>query len=106
MTWELRLVENMGELLGSDKSESVVVPTETLIEDMKNQLKFLPKNFTWIVGWRTYVWQETETKEFKELTQREHKKLYSGEHLNQPEDGGKSDNAVGPTTASEGKSTE
>jgi hypothetical protein len=75
MSWELKLVENMGEILGSDKSESVVVPTEELIEDMKKQLKFLPKNFTWIVGWRTYVWEETEKKEFKELTQEQHKTL-------------------------------
>jgi hypothetical protein len=102
MTWELKLVENMGEILGSDKSESVVVPTEELIEDMKKQLKFLPKNFTWIVGWRTYVWEETEKKEFKELTQGEHKKLYSGEHLNQPEDGGESNNTSGPTTDNKG----
>jgi hypothetical protein len=106
MSWELRLVENMGDLVGSDKTESVVVPTETLIEDMKKQLKFLPKNFTWTVGWRTYVWQETETKEFKELTEGEHKKLYAGEHLNQPEDGGESDNASGLTPTTEGKSTE
>lgn len=105
MTWELRLVENMGDIVGSEKSEGVVVPTETLIEDMKKQLKFLPKNFTWIVGWRTYVWQETETKEFKELTEAEHKKLYDGEHLNQPEDGGESDNAIGHASDSEGKSS-
>lgn len=102
MSWELKLVENMGEILGSDRSESIVVPTEELIKDMKKQLKFLPKNFTWTVGWRTYVWEETEKKEFKELTQAEHKKLYSGEHLNQPEDGGESDNASGPTTDIEG----
>ena len=102
MTWELKLVENMGEILGSDKSESVVIPTEELIADMKKQLKFLPKNFTWIVGWRTYVWEEKEKKEFKELTQGEHKKLYSGEHLNQPEDGGESDNTSGPTTTDKG----
>lgn len=102
MTWELRLVENMGEILGSDRSESVVVPTEELIADMKKQLKFLPKNFTWIVGWRTYVWEETEKKKFKELTQGEHKKLYSGEHLNQPEDGGESDSTSGPTTDTKG----
>lgn len=102
MTWELKLVENMGEILGSDKSESVVIPTEELIADMKKQLKFLPKNFTWIVGWRTYVWEEKEKKEFKELTQGEHKKLYSGEHLNQPEDGGESDNTSGLTTDNKG----
>ena len=71
MTWELKLVENIGDLTGTYDSESVVVPTKTLIEDMEKQLKFLPKNFTWTVGWRTYVWQETETKEFKELTQKE-----------------------------------
>lgn len=106
MSWELRLVENMGDLVGSDKTESVVVPTETLIEDMKKQLKFLPKNFTWTVGWRTYVWQETETKEFKELTEGEHKKLYAGEHLNQPEDGGESNNASGLASTTEGKSAE
>lgn len=102
MSWELRLVENMGDILGSYKSESVVVPTEKLIEDMKSHLKFLPKNFTWTVGWRTYVWEETETKEFKDLTEAEHKKLYDGEHLNQPEDGGESDSTSRPTEDNKG----
>ena len=106
MTWELRLVENMGELLGSDKSESVVVPTETLIEDMKNQLKFLPKNFTWTIGWRTYVWQETETKEFKELSAEEHETLYNGGTLNHPGDDTESDNGNGLASAPEGSATE
>ena len=41
MTWELKLVENMGDLVGSPNSESVVVPTEPLLEDMKKQLQFI-----------------------------------------------------------------
>jgi len=106
MTWELRLVENMGDLVGSPNSESVVVPTEPLLEDMKKQLQFIPKNFTWTVGWRTYVWQETEKKEFKDLTQSEHDKLYAGETLGHPEDGGESDTGIGTTTSDEGNSTQ
>ena len=35
--WELRVVENMGEVVGSVDSEDVVVPTKTLITDMKAQ---------------------------------------------------------------------
>ena len=105
MTWELKLVENIGDLTGTYDSESVVVPTKTLIEDMEKQLKFLPKNFTWTVGWRTYVWQETETKEFKELTQKEHEELYRGETLTFPSDGGESDTELGPTTTDEGSTT-
>ena len=102
VTWELRLVENMGEMFGSEDSESVVVPTEPLIEDMKRQLKFLPNKFTWTVGWRTYVWQETETKEFKQLTEEEFKKLYDGGTLNYTGDDGTSDSGVRPTGDDEG----
>ena len=102
--WELKIAENMGELLGTYDSQEVVVPTKQLITDMKAQLMFLPKNFTWTVGWRTYVWQETEKKEFKDLTQNEHDKLYDGETLSHPEDGGESDTGVTTTTVNEGNS--
>jgi hypothetical protein len=100
--WELKIAENMGELLGTYDSEEVVVPTKQLITDMKAQLMFLPKNFTWTVGWRTYVWQEKETGRFKELTQEEYDKLINGGTLNNPTDGGGSDNEVGPTEGAEG----
>jgi hypothetical protein len=106
MSWELRLIENMGELLGSPNSESVVVPTKPLLEDMQKQLKFMPKNFTWTVGWRTYVWQETEKKEFKDLTQSEHDKLYDGETISYTEDGGEGDKGIGTTTSDEGSVTQ
>ena len=102
MTWELRLVENMGEVIGSPDSSDVAVPTEPLIEDMKKQLKFLPKNFTWTIGWRTYVWQETETKEFKELTAEEHETLYNGGTLSDPADDREGDTGSTDTGADEG----
>jgi len=102
MTWELRMVENMGEVLGSPDSSDVAVPTQPLIEDMKKQLKFLPKNFTWTIGWRTYVWQETETKEFKELTAEEHEALYNGGTLNNPADVGESDKGSETSSTSGG----
>jgi hypothetical protein len=102
MTWELRMVENMGEVIGSPNSTDVAVPTEPLIEDMKKQLNFLPNNFTWTIGWRTYVWQETETKEFKDLTAEEHETLYNGGTLNNPEDVGESDNGNGHASPTEG----
>ena len=73
--WELKMVENMGELPGTLSSEEVIVPTKTLTIDMKAQLMFYPKNFTWTVGWRAYVWQEKETGRFKDLTDDEFKQL-------------------------------
>jgi hypothetical protein len=106
MTWELRLVENMGEVIGSPNSSDVAVPTEPLIEDMKKQLNFLPKNFTWTIGWRTYVWQETESKEFKDLTAEEFETLYNGGTLNNPGDDTEGDNGNGLADSSEGSTTQ
>ncbi len=100
--WELKIAENMGELLGTYDSQEVVVPTKQLITDMKAQLMFLPKNFTWTVGWRTYVWQEKETGRFKELTQEEYDKLVNGGTLHNPTDGGGSDTEIADTTGDEG----
>ena len=100
--WELKIAENMGELVGTYDSEDVVVPTKALVTDMKAQLMFLPKNFTWTVGWRTYVWQEKETGRFKELTQEEHTTLLNGGTLNYPSNGGGGDSEVGHTPSTEG----
>ena len=100
VTWELKLVENLGEIVGSPDSKEVAVPTQPLIKDMKDKLDFLPKNFTWTVGWRTYVWQEKETQKFKDLTTAEYKELYIGGTLNHPEDDG------GSNTQSESSSTD
>jgi hypothetical protein len=106
MTWELKLVENMGEVIGSPDSEDVAVPSKPLLDDMKKQLNFLPKNFTWTIGWRSYVWQETETKEFKELTDSEYKTLYDGGTLNHPEDDRGSDTERTDSSADEGSTAQ
>lgn len=106
MKWELKLVENMGEVIGSPNGEDVVIPTDKLLDDMKKQLKFLPKNFTWTIGWRSYVWQEKETQEFKDLTASEHKKLYDGGTLSHPEDDRGSDTELPDSTADEGSTAQ
>lgn len=106
MTWELRLVENMGDIYGSLDSKEVVVPTEPLITDMEKQLKFLPTNFTWTVGWRTYVWQETETKEFKQLSDSEYKELLSGGTLNYTGDDSGSDTGSRTSGGDEGSTAQ
>ena len=73
--WEIKVVENAGELQGSLNAEDVVVPTKPLITDIKSQLMFIPKQFSWTVGWRAYVWQEEESGRFKDLTDEEFKRL-------------------------------
>jgi|688.fasta_scaffold133853_2 hypothetical protein len=73
--WEIKVVENAGELQGSLNAEDVVVPTKPLITDIKSQLMFIPKQFSWTVGWRAYVWQEEESGRFKDLTEDEFKRL-------------------------------
>ena len=104
--WELKIAENSGDLKGTYDAEDVVVPTKQLITDMKAQLMFLPKNFTWTIGWRTYVWQETESKEFKDLTAEEFETLYNGGTLNNPGDDTESDNGNGLADSSEGSTTQ
>ena len=73
--WEVKVVENAGEVKGSLDAEDVVVPTKPLITDIKAQLMFIPKQFYWTVGWRAYVWQEKESGEFQDLTEEEFKRL-------------------------------
>jgi hypothetical protein len=73
--WEVKVVENAGEVKGSLDAEDVVVPTKPLITDIKSQLMFIPKQFSWTVGWRAYVWQEKESGEFQDLTEEEFKRL-------------------------------
>lgn len=69
--WILRIVENAGEMLAKESDDAVSVPKEPLREDMKHHLSFVPKNYLWTIGWRTYVWQEKETGKYKDLTEEE-----------------------------------
>jgi hypothetical protein len=73
--WELKIAENAGELRALSTTEELSVPTDKLFIDMKAQLMFVPKNFSWTVGWRSYVWQEKETGRFKDLSQDEYDTL-------------------------------
>lgn len=75
MTWELKIAENAGELRALAATEELSVPTDKLFIDMKAQLMFVPQNFSWTVGWRSYVWQEKETGRFKDLSQDEYNTL-------------------------------
>lgn len=100
--WELKVAENMGEVRATVDAEDVVVPTKQLITDIKAQLMFIPKNFTWTVGWRTYVWHNQETGQFKDLTEEEYGKLLAGELDNNTRDGGEGNSGSGITTESKG----
>lgn len=73
--WQLRVVENHGDLKGSTSTEELFVPTKTLFDDIQAQLKFIPKNFSWTVGWKSYVWQEEETGNLKDLSEDEYATL-------------------------------
>ncbi len=106
MTWELIIAENAGELKGSVSSEEVIVPTKPLITDMKAQLMFYPKNFSWTVGWRTYVWQNKETGQFKDLTEAEFKQLLDDGTLSYSRDAGESSEGSTDSTGDEGLNTQ
>jgi len=88
--WEIKVVENAGELQGSLNAEDVVVPTKPLITDIKSQLMFIPKQFSWTVGWRAYVWQEEESEKFQDLTDEEFKRLLDEGTINYTRDAGAS----------------
>lgn len=91
--WELTEVGNEGSLYASLDNEAVTVPADKLITDIKAQLMFIPNKFAWTVGWRAYVWRNTETGRFKDLTEDEFKQLSEHGTVNYTRDGGGSDTA-------------
>jgi hypothetical protein len=104
--WEVKIVENAGEIKGEVNSEKVVVPTSALITDIKSQLMFIPKQFSWTVGWRAYVWQEKETGKFQELTEDEWSELGAVGTVGYSRDDSGSDTPSGDAREDEGSSTE
>ena len=97
--WEIKVVENAGELQGSLNAEDVVVPTKPLITDIKSQLMFIPKQFSWTVGWRAYVWQEEESGRFKDLTDEEFKRLLNEGTINYSRDDDGSSDVIEASTS-------
>lgn len=102
--WILRVAENGGETTAKDSDDHVAVPASILREDMKQHLSFLPKNFVWTIGWRTYVWQEKETGKFQELTQEEWEKVTTVGTISYTRDAGGSGDELTNTTTDEGVS--
>jgi hypothetical protein len=97
--WEIKVVENAGELRGSLNAEDVVVQAKPLITDIKAQLMFIPKQFSWTVGWRAYVWQEEESGRFKDLTDEEFKRLVNEGTINYSRDDDGSSDVIEASTS-------
>jgi hypothetical protein len=104
--WNLKVVENAGELRAVAESEELSVPTKTLFADIKAQLMFIPKNFSWTVGWKTYVWQEEKTGRFKDLSEDEYHTLSHGGTLPDSRDDDGSSDESKPHTTNEGGNTQ
>jgi len=104
--WELSEVGNEGQLVGKPDDKDVVVPTDKLITDIKAQLMFIPNKFTWSVGWRAYVWRNTETGRFQDLTEEEFKTLMESGTVNYTRDGSGSDTTGEHTEGHKGSTTE
>jgi hypothetical protein len=104
--WELKIVENAGELRALSTAEELSVPTDKLFTDIKAQLMFVPKNFSWTVGWRSYVWQEKETGRFKDLSQDEFDTLLNEGTVAYSRDDDRSSNESQVNTSDEGSNTQ
>ena len=73
--WELKVVENAGEIPAQDYPEGITVPVKPLLIDIKAQLMLVPKRYVYTVGWRAYVWQKKEGGVFKDLNETEYDEL-------------------------------
>lgn len=73
--WELKVVENAGEIPADKYPEGITVPVKPLLTDIKTQLMMVPKNYVYTVGWRAYVWQKKEGGAFQDLTEAEYNEL-------------------------------
>lgn len=73
--WELKVVENAGEIPAENYPEGITVPVKPLLLDIKTQLMLVPKHYVYTVGWRAYVWQKKEGGVFKDLSESEYNEL-------------------------------
>ena len=86
--WELKVVENAGEIPAEDYPEGITVPVKPLLLDIKTQLAMVPKRYVYTVGWRAYVWQEEKSGRFKDLTDEEFKRLLNEGTISYSRDAG------------------
>ena len=104
--WQLRVVENHGDIKGSASAEELSVPTKTLFDDIQAQLKYIPKNFSWTVGWKSYVWQEEETGNLKDLSEDEYATLLNEGVVAYTRDADGSSDESKVNTSNEGDNTQ
>ena len=97
--WELRVVENAGEIPSDKVKDELVIPVKQLLTDIKAQLMLMPKHLNYTIGWRAIVWQKKETGRFQDLTDEEYKKFLETGTTNYTRgnttDGGKGSNTRG-----------
>lgn len=106
MAYKLKSVENFGELQGDYHSEDLAVSTSPIFADMEKQLNAKPIQFKFLVGWKTYVWEEEETGEIKQLTEGEFQRLYNEGTLNYSRDDDGSSEPVADATGDEASDTQ
>lgn len=101
--WALTVAENFGEIDNANVTEEIRLPIAPLLTDMKAQLMLVPKNFTYRVGWKAIVWQNTETGQFKELTEDEFRQYLAGDTIAYTRDSDEGTGTDEPTSGSEGQ---
>lgn len=102
--FELVLAENTGEVDSKNFNGTINIGTSMLLKDLERQLKFIPGNFNYTIGWRAYVWKNTTTGAFEALTETEFQQLTNGEYEIGLE--GVSQDDSGVTDSSEGNQGE
>lgn len=102
--YELVLAENAGEVDSKNFDGVINMGTSTLLKDLERQLKFIPDNFNYTIGWRAYVWKNIETGTFEALSETEFQQLTNGEYEIGLEGVGEDDSAV--TSTAEGNQGE
>jgi hypothetical protein len=102
MAWELTVVENAGEIPAEKVTDTVAVPTEPLLIDIKAQLLMhKPKTLAYTVGWRALVWQNKETGQFKDISEAEYEEYIRTGTINPTPSTGKDAGQVEPTSGDE-----
>jgi hypothetical protein len=104
--WEIKIVENAGEIPADKVQDEVAVSTAPLLSDIKAQLMLMPKSLTYIVGWRAIVWQNQETGQFKDISEEEYEEYLRTGAIGNPAADGEDAQQHAPTDGVEGNSTE
>lgn len=80
--YELVLAQNAGEIDSKkfEETGAINIGTVALLQDIRKQLKFIPDNFNYTIGWSAYVWKNSTTGAFEALSEGEFQQLINGEY--------------------------